>query len=88
MRFSYRMVREDDGYFAECIESDVAGEGSTAAEAVASLRTALEERLLRPDAVAPPSSPSSRTTIDLVHAHDDAGADADAARSGPGVATV
>ena len=67
MRFSYRLVLEGQGFVAECVESDAVGEGKSAPEAVASLRTALEERMLRPDAVAPPSHPTAET-IELVPA--------------------
>lgn len=65
MRMTYRIVPEDGGFTAECLESDVAAAGKTEADAVASLQTALEERLLRPDAIAPPSRPAN-TTIELV----------------------
>jgi hypothetical protein len=69
MRFSYRIVRDTSGFLAECVESEVAGEGKTEAAAVASLRRALEERMFRPDAVAPPSRPT-RGEIELVLADD------------------
>ncbi len=65
MRFAYRVVVDSDGVVAECLEADVEGVGKTEKEAVESLRTALEEHLLRPDAVAPPSEPR-REKIDLV----------------------
>ena len=29
MRFSYRLVRDARGYTAECVESEVAGEGTS-----------------------------------------------------------
>jgi hypothetical protein len=54
MRFTYRLVRDAGGWLAECVESEVAGEGKSSKEAGASLRRALEERMFRPDAVAPP----------------------------------
>lgn len=57
MRFTYRLIRDRRGYLAECVESEAAGEGKSAAEAVESLRALLQERMLRPDAVAPPSRP-------------------------------
>jgi hypothetical protein len=57
MKFTYRLIRDASGYLAECVESDVAGEGKTSKDAVESLRASLEERMLRPDAVAPPSTP-------------------------------
>jgi len=65
MKLSYRLVHESNHYLAECIESDVMGEGKSSKEAVAALRAALAERMFRPDAVAPPSQPSD-TTIELV----------------------
>jgi hypothetical protein len=55
MKFTYRLIKDASGYLAECVESDVAGEGKTSKEAVESLRASLEERMFRPDAVAPPS---------------------------------
>jgi hypothetical protein len=65
MRFSYRLVREETSYVAECVESDAVGEGQTANAAIASLRAALHERMFRPDAVAPPEEEVD-TEIDLV----------------------
>ena len=65
MRFSYRLLRDARGHVAECVESDAAGEGKSEEEAVASLRTSLEERMFRPDAVAPPARPTDET-IELV----------------------
>jgi len=65
MRLSYRLVRDARGYVAECVESEAAGEGKSAREAVASLKQSLEERMLRPDAIAPPSHPTNET-IELV----------------------
>src|SRR5687767_13474979 len=65
MRFSYRLIREKNGFLAECVEAEVAGEGATAKDAVESLRTSLEERMFRPDAIAPPATPTEGT-IDLV----------------------
>jgi hypothetical protein len=67
MKFTYQLTQEDGGWVAECVESDAVGEGKTAEAAVASLRKSLEERLFRPDAVAPPSDPK-RAPIDLVRA--------------------
>jgi hypothetical protein len=55
MRFTYRIVEEKGGWLAECLEVEIAGEGRTSSDAVRSLREALEERMLRPDAVAPPA---------------------------------
>lgn len=69
MRFTYRLVRDARGYVAECVEAEAVGEGKSAREAVASLKEALEERMLRPDAVAPPSDPTG-VTIDLQLADD------------------
>jgi hypothetical protein len=56
VRFSYRLSRGRDGRVsAECVETEVVGEGPTEDAAVASLLGLLEERMFRPDAVAPPS---------------------------------
>lgn len=65
MKFSYRLVREKTDYIAECVESEAAGEGKTARDAIESLRKLLEERMFRPDAVAPPSRPT-RGEIELI----------------------
>jgi hypothetical protein len=54
MKLAYRLSYEAGRCVAECLEADVEGEGRTEAEAVESLRLALED-LFRPDAVAPPS---------------------------------
>ncbi len=72
LRFSYRLIRDSDSrsFVAECVESDAAGEGKTAKGAVESLRSSLEERMFRPDAVAPPSRPTEGR-IELVLADDD-----------------
>lgn len=70
MRFSYRLVRDQRGFLAECIETEAAGEGKTAPAAVESLRGLLQERMFRPDAVAPPSEPVSGATIELVLTED------------------
>jgi hypothetical protein len=69
MRFSSRLIRDKSGYVAECVECDAAGEGRSAKDAVDALRKSLEERMFRPDAVAPPSR-SAEVTIDLVLAGD------------------
>ena len=71
MKFSYRLIRDKNGFLAECIESEAAGEGKTAKDAVESLRKALEERMFRPDAVAPPSTPTG-SAIELVLADETA----------------
>jgi hypothetical protein len=74
MRFTYRLLRDRRGYVAECIESDAAGEGKSAREAIESLRASLCERMFRPDAVAPPpSGPVSAIELQLT---DDATASA------------
>ena len=65
MKFSYRLIRDKNGFVAECIEAEAAGEGKTSKEAVDSLRKSLEERMFRPDAVAPPSTPTE-DVIELV----------------------
>lgn len=54
MKFTYELTQDANGWVAECVESDAVGEGKTADAAVTSLRKSLEERMFRPDAVAPP----------------------------------
>ncbi len=67
MKLSYTLSKDADGYvIAECVESDVAGEGRTEDDAVASLKKAIRDRLFRPDAVAPPSRPVPEPDIELV----------------------
>jgi len=41
-RLTAAITREDDGYVAQCIEVDVASQGSTIEESLANLREALE----------------------------------------------
>jgi hypothetical protein len=67
VRYTYRVGRSEGRVYAECLEADATGVGATAAEAVESLRSELRERLLAPDAVAPPSFPG-RHRVDLVEA--------------------
>ncbi len=62
MKFTYCLIRDADGWLAECAETDAAGEGKTSQEAVESLRTMLRERMFRPDAVAPPSNGETTET--------------------------
>lgn len=69
MRFTYRLVRQQGVFLAECMESEAIGEGRTETDAVESLRRSLEERMFRPDAVAPPPEPM-RMTIELVLARE------------------
>lgn len=69
MRFSYRLIKDTAGYLAECIESDVAGEGKSAKDAIESLRVALGERMFRADAIAPPAR-TVECTIELVLTED------------------
>ena len=42
MRFTVTVWEEDDWFVAQCLEVDVASQGSTEEEALASLREALE----------------------------------------------
>jgi hypothetical protein len=82
MRFSYTLKQEGGGFLAECIESDAAGTGRTPQEAAESLRKALEERMFRPDAVAPPAT-EERPPIELERVSD-RNARASLDPSGPG----
>lgn len=83
MRFSYRLIQDKSGYVAECVESDAQGEGKSAKEAVEQLRESLEERMFRPDAVAPPSRPTEGT-IELVLAGESASERKSLDLGGPG----
>ncbi len=67
MKFTYRLVRDASGWIAECVEADAMGEGKTERDAITSLKSALEERMFRPDAVAPPAS-QPHPAIDLAPA--------------------
>jgi len=69
MKLTYRLIKDANGYVAECVESDAAGEGKSARDAVEALRASLEERMFRPDAVAPPAS-GPHSTIELELASD------------------
>lgn len=86
MKLHYRLIKDANGFLAECVESDAMGEGKTAKEAVLSLEKSLRERMFRPDAVAPPPE-QEETNIELVLA-DERDDRADAAREldygGPG----
>lgn len=83
MKFTYRLIQDGVAFVAECVESDAQGEGKSPREAIASLHTALEERMFRPDAVAPPEiAPTS--SIELTLAAPDAPDAATNDPSGPG----
>lgn len=64
MKFTYRINKEGSGWLAECVECDAMGEGKTPGDALLSLHASLEERMLRPDAIAPPAE-EARATIEL-----------------------
>lgn len=69
MKLSYRLKQTrgpSPCWVAECLDAEAMGEGVTEGDAVASLEAALRERLLRPDAVAPPSRPTPAPEIELV----------------------
>lgn len=84
MKLHYRLIQDANGWLAECLDAEAAGEGKTREEAVASLRCAIEERMFRPDAIAPPSSPK-RAEIDLVLAPDGASLpEREMSKGGPG----
>jgi hypothetical protein len=65
MNFTYRMSHVGDEYTAECLEFEAMGVGKTGDAAIESLRKLLAERVLRPDAVAPPSHPDVEESIEL-----------------------
>ena len=52
--FSASLVQEGDWYVAQCLEVDVASQGTTAAEALDNLREALELYFEDPRPTAPP----------------------------------
>jgi hypothetical protein len=64
MKFTYRLQEDATAWIAVCVECDAMGEGKTQNDALRSLRTSLEERMFRPDAVAPPSE-EAQATIEL-----------------------
>lgn len=67
MKFTYRLIERSGTFTAECVEADAVGEGETRVKAIESLRLALEERMFRPDAVAPPPrSDESPIELELV----------------------
>jgi predicted RNase H-like HicB family nuclease len=55
VKVSAVVSRVEGRWLAECAEVDLAGEGATREEALATLRTALDEYFHRAEAVAPPS---------------------------------
>jgi hypothetical protein len=61
--FTYRSFHKDGRYYAEAQEAEAMGEGDTHDEAVESLRAELTERLLSPDAVAPPAKPARHRVV-------------------------
>ena len=65
MNFTYRMTNIGDEFTADCLEFEATGVGKTAELAIESLRRLLAERVLRPDAVAPPSHPDLAESIEL-----------------------
>jgi|GEM_PF-2607441 len=68
MKLTYRLVKDASGWLAECVETEAAGEGKSSKEAVESLRQLLEERMFRPDAVAPPpETESARIELELAN---------------------
>jgi len=67
--YTYRLKAIDSGFYAHCCEmGQVAAEGPTAAEAVASLHNALAERLAQNDGMAPPSTKPLLPAFSLVEA--------------------
>jgi hypothetical protein len=74
MKFTYRLQKDATAWIAVCVECDAMGEGKTESDALQSLRTSLEERMFRPDAVAPPPE-EAHGTIDLELAREAAAPD-------------
>ncbi len=83
MKFTYRLIKDANSWLAECCESEAAGEGKTSKEAVESLRSSLEERMFRPDAVAPPPE-TEHSAIELELANENEKAPHSLDLGGPG----
>jgi hypothetical protein len=66
MELTATIRRFESSYLAECVEMDAVGEGPDPDAALAALREALFERVVRPDAVAPPSRPDVRIHLTVV----------------------
>jgi len=66
MRFYVHVVQEFDGWVAQTESTDDIGRGRTREEAIADLRLALTDRFGHVEAVAPPPTPPSRPSIELV----------------------
>jgi predicted RNase H-like HicB family nuclease len=65
VKFSVLISKVGAGWLAQCEEVDRAGEGCTPAEALASLREALEDYFGQAEAIAPPPQ-QAREPIELV----------------------
>ncbi|HEY4014549.1 MAG TPA: hypothetical protein VGM06_14505 [Polyangiaceae bacterium] len=65
MKVSAVVSKVEGGWVAECEEVDLAGEGTTRDEALATLRAALEDYFHRAEAVAPPTD-APREAIEIV----------------------
>jgi predicted RNase H-like HicB family nuclease len=65
VKVSAVVSKVEGGWVAECEEVDLAGEGTTRDEALATLRAALEDYFHRAEAVAPPTD-APREAIEIV----------------------
>jgi predicted RNase H-like HicB family nuclease len=65
MRFTVAVTREGDWYVAQCLEIDVASQGSSVDGALESLREALELRLEDEPASALPTEPAVIARIEV-----------------------
>ena len=63
-RFSASIAQEGDWYVAQCLEVDVASQGSTEAEALDNLREALELHFEAPRATVTPRVSAFEADID------------------------
>jgi predicted RNase H-like HicB family nuclease len=61
--FSAVITHEGDWYVAQCLEVDVASQGRSEAEALASLQEALELHFLEPTAASPPPVKKLRVKV-------------------------
>jgi predicted RNase H-like HicB family nuclease len=65
MKVSAIISQTSDGWLAQCEEVECAGEGTSEKEALAQLRTALEDYFHHAEAVAPPAQ-TPREPIEIV----------------------
>jgi hypothetical protein len=57
-RYTARLHRTSSSFVAQCVEIEIAGEGSTREAAIRSLKAELEDRLGHVEGIAPPVAPT------------------------------